>query len=203
MMVKQDVWEAYMMKLERLSPNQLKFSFSFDELEHVGISDGNFWDDVTLWQDVFEDMMEKAYQMLDVPSMGTVSIELASFTQKEVVLILTIEDLDSFLDEWTSFHQDNDLINPFQKACYQFRTLEDVLSLAQRINQSKVMVDGSLYYYEKQYYIMISKHVPQAAKSLFEEYGDQSSLASAIIEEYGTLVLPKQCFQQLVLHFFG
>ena len=121
------------MKLERISDNKIKFSISVEELEQKGLFEQDQWKDSYMWHDLFEDMLDEVQGKFGIETQMEITVEIESFDDQEICLILTLESEDDFSDreegtEMMKSMNDHDVL-------VYFNDFEDLLNLLKRINE--------------------------------------------------------------------
>ncbi|WP_421379290.1 adaptor protein MecA [Bacillus salacetis] len=182
------------MKLERLSSNTVKFSISIAELETKGILEDDQWKDSLVWHEFFEELMDEMYSEYGIDLESTVTVEINSVNSNEMVLILTLNEEESFED------------NPFidggavkEDLLYKFMQFEDVLSFTRRLTPSDYE-EISLYSKDDIYFIEIKEWSSRLA-SLVGEYGEKAAETIHVLKEYGNIIIDKKCREVLMDHF--
>ncbi|WP_018660457.1 adaptor protein MecA [Heyndrickxia acidiproducens] len=181
------------MKLERLSSNKIKYSISFDELTERGIGEENL--DSSIWNLLFDEMLELANQTYNVEGSDTLSIEIYSFNSHEIILILTLGDAEDGLapEALEESRVSTDTV-------YSFQSIEDVISLAAFLKNTGRLPDSCLYQFEQQFLLLLAEEAEHCLP-LFLEYGDRSALSPYMIREYGTAIFEGHALENLLSYF--
>ncbi|MGM0751289.1 MAG: adaptor protein MecA [Bacillota bacterium] len=194
------------MKLERISDNKIKFSISVEELEQKGLFEQDQWKDSYMWHDLFEDMLDEVQGKFGIETQMEITVEIESFDDQEICMILTLESEDDFSD-WEEENGIMKSVNDHDVLVY-FDDFEDVLNLLKRINElSKVnnrLVQLSIYYYENNYYLLIENLLECDSiilEAICAEYGQYSNISKYILMEYGRAVLLKDSIDKILFYF--
>lgn len=194
------------MKLERISDNKIKFSISVEELEQKGLFEQDQWKDSYMWHDLFEDMLDEVQGKFGIETQMEITVEIESFDDQEICMILTLESDDDFSD-WEEESGIMKSMNDYDVLVY-FDDFEDVLDLLKRINElNKVnnrLIHLSIYYYEKNYYLLIEnllEYDSLVMGAICAEYGQQSKTTKYILMEYGRAVLIKDSIDKILFYF--
>lgn len=188
------------MKLERLSPNKIKYSISFEELMGKGFFHEEMLEGSFIWDELFDEMLDEAGRQYELEASGTVSIEIFSLTSKELVLILTLDEEEPRA-EGRSLESTLAEDNTGQRA-FSFQSIEEVIALARRLRGPRAASDGgALYVYDNQYVMLFSDRISIGAIGLCEEYGSKCEETPAFIEEYGEKLIESNSIEILNRHF--
>ena len=193
------------MKVERITRDKVRIFISYDDLEERGIDRNEIWQNGRKVQELFWDMMETAYVEVGFEIAGPIAVEAFTMPAEGVVVIVTRipsipgskeyeDDLDS--EEDFDEHMDSPLV-------FQFGDFENVIRAAYAL--VSFGLECSLFSYRSMYYISITDvlaiDIYQKICSILEEYGDSSQITSAVLEEYGNLVIADRAFTELTERF--
>ncbi len=67
------------MRIERLSPDKVRFFLTFDDLTERGIAKEDMWRDIPKVHDLFQEMMEQAYLELGFEVTGRWPLKFLPF----------------------------------------------------------------------------------------------------------------------------
>ncbi|KPL59750.1 adaptor protein MecA [Rossellomorea vietnamensis] len=194
------------MKLERISDNKIKFSISVEELEQKGLFEQDQWKDSYMWHDLFEDMLDEVQGKFGIETQMEITVEIESFDEQEICLILTLESEDDFSD-WEEGTEMMKSMNDHDVLVY-FDDFEDLLTLLKRINKmgklSHSLSQCSIFYYKKKYYVLI-ENLLEADSFILEaicaEYGQNSTITKHVLMEYGRVVLLRDSIGKILFYF--
>ena len=188
------------MKLERISPNQIKYSITFEELSKRGFIQEEMLKESFVWDDLFEEMLEEASKEYKLDTCGAVSIEIFSLTTQDLVLIVTLDDED--IVDINDPSQADSLAD--KSLIFVFDEIDGCILLAKSLhNLSKDELINSLYSFEDSYYLLLDQmYLSQDGLiSLCEEYGELSTVTPAYLMEYGNLIVEDDAIKTLN-HYF-
>ena len=194
------------MKLERISDNKIKFSISVEELEQKGLFEQDQWKDSYMWHDLFEDMLDEVQGKFGIETQMEITVEIESFDDHEICMILTLESEDDFSD-WEEGTELMKSMNDHDVLVY-FDDFEDLIALLKRINQmgnvNNSLFQCSIYFYEKKYYILIENLLEGDSfilEAICAEYGRQTTITKYILMEYGRAVLMRDSIEKILFYF--
>lgn len=198
------------MHVERLGENKVRIFISYDDLEERGIDREEIWHNGHKVQELFWDMMERAYLEVGFEVAGPIAVEAFTMPTEGVVVIVTqisslSDSAEKSTEEMDSFVEDER--NPALRGSFTFvfQEFEDVLAAARAL-QETLSAGCSLYHYKGRYYLYISE---EAIRHLDEEdlyarlseYGRMSGITQAVLEEYGKLVIADTALPDLAKYF--
>ncbi|WP_171050735.1 adaptor protein MecA [Bacillus sp. BHET2] len=194
------------MKLERISDNKIKFSISVEELEQKGLFEQDQWKDSYMWHDLFEDMLDEVQGKFGIETQMEITVEIESFDDHEICMILTLESEDDFSD-WEDGNEIMPSMNERDVLVY-LDDFEDLLDLFKRINDmgnvNNSLIQFSIFYYEKNYYVLIENLLEGDSfilEAICAEYGQQSKITKYILMEYGRVVLLRDSIEKILFYF--
>ena len=196
------------MRVERLGQDKIKIFLTFDDLSDRGIEKEDLWNDVPKVHDLFNEIMEQAYQELGFELSGPVAVEIFAIPAQGMVVIVSRgkqriwdeEELDDDLFALEVTLEESDSI------IFAFKEFEDILTAAKTINPY-LMYGGTLYHY-KEHYILVVDPIDvrdngvETFIALLSEFGEVSPISKVVLEEYGTVIIEEDAVKVLVSHFF-
>ncbi|CAM3973275.1 adaptor protein MecA [Lederbergia lenta] len=190
------------MKLERISPNQIRYSITFEELKVRGFIQEDIMKESFIWDELFDEMLVEASKIFELEECEAVAIEIFSLTSKELVLILTLDDEEQIVPRIEKVLEED--ITEKENFVFSFHDIEHCISLAKAINQLQPeLLESSLYAMEDIYYLVIKietiKYI--GIETLCQEFGCSSLLSSIVLNEYGKLISQKQAIATLCKYF--
>lgn len=197
------------MVVERLGNNKVRIFISYEDLEERGIDRDEIWQNGRKVQELFWDMMERAYLEVGFEVMGPIAVEAFTMPTEGVVVIVTQvpaipEETDKNKDETGS---DEQIITVEQNSAvtFMFDDFEHVLSAAKSVYLSFDLA-ASLYHYKDRYFLYIDEEDMEqedadALWSLLHEYGNLSNVTKAVLDEYGKVIIQDTAIQTLNQHF--
>ncbi|MBS4217285.1 adaptor protein MecA [Bacillus sp. FJAT-49711] len=190
------------MRLERISPNQIKYSITFEELTRKGFLQEEMVKDTFIWDSLFDEMLDEASRMYELDTYGAVSIDIYSLTSKELVLILTLDEEDIKETSTESKKKHNWINDKF--IVVTFDDIENCILLAKSLSHHNIETgQSSLYYLKTNYYLTITKEGirHETLYAICEEFGDLAQISIELIEDYGRAIIKNNAIQTLH-HYF-
>ncbi|MCA1058299.1 adaptor protein MecA [Rossellomorea aquimaris] len=194
------------MKLERISDNKIKFSISVEELEQKGLFEQDQWRDSYMWHDLFEDMLDEVQGKFGIETQMEITVEIESFDDQEICMILTLESDDDFSD-WEEGTEMMKSMNDYDVLVY-FDDFDDLIALLKRIDEmgkvNNALIQCSIFYYENNYYILIENLLEGDSfilEAICAEYGQHSTVTKYILMEYGRTVLLRDSIEKILFYF--
>lgn len=193
------------MKLERISENKIKFSITVEELEQKGLFEQEEWKNSYMWHDLFEDMLEEVQWKFGIEAQMEITVEIESFDEREVCMILTLEADEDYSD-WEDIHEEAPAGE--RHLLVFMEDIEDIISAVKRISDvhwwQQSNGNTGLYFHEGRYYLFIDDLSPEERSLLeafLQEYGEISSMTKHVLLEYGRMLIERDADREL-LRFF-
>lgn len=198
------------MRLERLSQDKIRIFLSFDDLLERGIEKEDMWRDIPKVHELFNDMMEQAYNELGFEVTGPVAVEVFALPAQGMVVIVTRGKNASIYEDDADMNDDEVYELDFtleedDTIVYTFPEIDPLIDLAHRL--SPLLIDGgSLYVYKNRYHLIIKEldiddERWDQIEALLSEYGDPSEETCHVIEEYGKAIIEDDAIKVLLEHF--
>ena len=200
------------MKIERLSQDKIRIFLTFDDLMERGIHKDDLWREIPKIHDLFSDMMDQAHSELGFDASGPLAVEVFALPAQGMVVIVTRggmnkSDSAAYLEdeeeeevyEMEVTLEETDLIS------YAFSDFEHLLSAA-KLLAPYLPEGGRLYSYKNKYILQIDpvemhEYSYQSLIALLSEYGDATSVTSAVLEDYGKIIIADNAISVLCTHF--
>lgn len=197
------------MRVERLGHDKIRIFLTFDDLTERGIEKEDMWRDIPKVHELFNDMMEQAYEELGFEVSGPVAVEIFALPAQGMVVIVTRgksgssaekeADDDEAVYEMEVTLEESDLI------LYSFRDFEHLVEASHRIN-SLLTNGGSIYYYQNKYYLVLEEvdmdqERYQKLIAILSEYGEATPTTIHMIEEYGKVVIEDDAVKEICKRF--
>lgn len=198
------------MKIERLSQDKIRIFLTFDDLMERGIHKDDMWREIPKVHELFSEMMDQAYSELGFDASGPLAVEVFALPAQGMVVIVTrgnMKTKSDFLDE----DEDEDVyemevtLEETDLISYAFHDLEHLISAAKLLN--KYLTEGGrLYSYKGKYILQIDpvESEDQSYHSLIavlSEFGEATSVTTAVLEDYGKVVIAEDAIRVLCTHF--
>jgi len=206
--------EDPVMKIERLSHNKIKIFLTFDDLLERGIQKDDMWREIPKVHDLFSEMMDQAYNELGFDASGPLAVEVFALPAQGMVVIVTRGKSDAQPSERADADEDQDedvyemevTLEQSDVIMYAFRDFEDVISVSKSLKVAGLTEDGRLYSYRGKWILTFDPQVSEQARmaaliSLLAEYGEATSVTTAVLEEYGKLIIASGAVAEICTHF--
>lgn len=200
------------MRVERLGKDKIKIFLTFDDLSDRGINKEDLWNDVPKVHDLFNEIMEQAYEELGFELTGPVAVEIFALPAQGMVVIVsrgknkiwrTVEDLDEDLDE--DLYALEVTLEESDSIIFAFKDFEDLIKATKRI-QPFLIYGGALYHYKEHYILALDQadlieNTVDNFIAILSEYGEASTISTAILEEYAKVIINEDAINVLNQHF--
>ncbi len=197
------------MRVERLGQDKIRIFLTFDDLSERGIEKEDMWRDIPKVHELFNDMMEQAYQELGFEVSGPVAVEVFALPAQGMVVIVTrgktgskVEKEEEYDDEVYELEvtlEESDLI------LYSFRDFEHMVEAAHRIN-AFLTNGGAAYFYQGKYYLVLEEvdldqERYQKLIAILSEYGEATPTTVYVLEEYGKVIIADDAVKEICKRF--
>ncbi|PZD93500.1 genetic competence negative regulator [Paenibacillus sambharensis] len=202
------------MKIERLSQDKIRIFLTFDDLLERGIQKEDMWREIPKVHELFSEMMEQAYSELGFDASGPLAVEVFALPAQGMVVIVTRGKTDSHHIGYPDTDDDHDdevyemevTLEQSDTVMYAFRDFEDVISVSKKLLSSGISEDGRLYAYQGKYMLAFDPAGSEPSKyhaiiALLAEYGEAASVTTAVLEEYGKVVIAAGAVKEICNHF--
>lgn len=186
------------MRIERVTPNQVKIFVSYKDLEERAIDPEEFWRNGSgsKAQELFWEMIDLAYEEVGFSIEGhTLVIEAFVLPSGFVVVITKREEESEEEEEATEEPFDPDMV------C-SFSDFEDAVDAAHTLYD--IGVEGaSLYRYRDLFHLVIhcEEEEEDQLYSILSEYGEINNVTLAVLQEYGKPIIENEAIERLVTAF--
>jgi adapter protein MecA 1/2 len=200
------------MKIERLSIDKIRIFLTFDDLTERGIQKEDMWREIPRVHELFSEMMEQAYTELGFDASGPLAVEVFALPAQGMVVIVTRGKMQTARDE-DRFEEDEDVyemevtLEQSELVSYAFRDFEDLLRMAKVLNLLPEG-GGTLFSYKDHWILQFdsleydendSRY--QAIIAVLSEYGEATSVTTAVLQEYGKTIIAENAVKTLCEHF--
>ncbi|CAH1221393.1 Adapter protein MecA 2 [Paenibacillus plantiphilus] len=202
------------MKIERLNQDKIRIFLTFDDLLERGIQKDDMWREIPKVHELFSEMMDQAYNELGFDASGPLAVEVFALPAQGMVVIVTRGKVNGKHEERALEDEDNDedvyelevTLEQSDVVLYAFRDIEDVISVSKMLQAAELTDDGRLYAYNGKYMLAfepVGLELPRyhAIIALLAEFGEATSVTTAILEEYGKVIVPAKAVQEICTHF--
>lgn len=198
------------MRIERLSVDKIRIFLTFDDLTERGIQKEDMWREIPKVHELFSEMMEQAHTELGFDASGPLAVEVFSLQAQGMVVIVTrgkVQDASDPVDEEEAeeVYEMEVTLEQSDVISYAFHDFEHLLTASQVAFRIGV-TDGVLYSYKSRWILQIDPEQMeesqyQAIIAILSEYGDATSVTSAVLDEYGKQVIGEGAIRILCEHF--
>ncbi|WP_010273907.1 genetic competence negative regulator [Paenibacillus senegalensis] len=201
------------MKIERLSTDKIRIFLTFDDLTERGIQKEDMWREIPKVHELFSEMMEQAYSELGFDATGPLAVEVFSVPAQGMVVIVTRGKMNSDTDDALLDDDDEDMyemevtLEQSETISYVFHDFEDLIRMA-KVIKPLAHQGGTLYSYQNKWILLLDpdgmdekEQRYQAIIAVLSEYGEATSVTSAFLDEYGTVVIAEEAVHTLCEHF--
>jgi adapter protein MecA 1/2 len=194
------------MRVERLGRDKVRFYLSMDDLLDRGINKEDMWRDIPKVHELFNDMMEQAYQELGFEISGPVAVEVFALPTQGMVVVVTrgrTPETDDDLDVDDMYELEVTL-EESEQIIFRFSDFEDLVQAAIRL-KSLIRGGGKVYAYQNQYFLVFDEEIQtddlQAVIAILTEFGEPSTVTEHMLSEYGKPVMMEHAIEQLNRYF--
>ncbi len=199
------------MRVERLSQDKVRIFLTFDDLYERGIEKEDIWRDIPKVHDLFNDMMEQAYQELGFEIMGPVAVEVFALPAQGMVVIVTRGKSQTSAEDDTEYDDDDIYemevtLEESDDIIYYFHDFEHLIEACQRAI-SVLQEGGKVYRYNDRYYLVLdeieveNQQLYHTIIALLSEYGEASTVTKYVLDEYGKPIVKQDAIKVLCQHF--
>ncbi|MGA9175346.1 MAG: genetic competence negative regulator [Thermoactinomyces sp.] len=195
------------MRVERLGGDKIRFFLTLDDLADRGIEREDMWRDIPKVHELFNDMMEHAYQELGFEVAGPVAVEVFALPAQGMVVVVTRGRTSKAEDD---FEHDEELyelevtMEETEDIIFRFADFEDVIQAAMRMS-TLVKQGGRLYAYQNRYYLVFGRDLEiddlQTLVAILSEFGEPSTVTEPLLIEYGKTVCNQDAINQIIRYF--
>jgi len=196
------------MRVERLGGDKIRFFLTLDDLADRGIEREDMWRDIPKVHELFNDMMEHAYQELGFEAAGPIAVEVHALPAQGMVVVVTrgrtskAEHDDFDFDD--SVYELEVTLEETEDVIFRFVDFEDLIQAAIRV-KSLVQQGGRVYAYQNRYYLVFGKDLKtedlETMIAVLSEFGEISTAAEPFLQEYGKTVFANDAINQIIQHF--
>lgn len=196
------------MRVERLSQDKIRFFLSMDDLMERGIEKEDIWRDIPKVHELFNDMMEQAYQELDFEISGPVAVEVFALPAQGMVVVVTRGRLPSpnELDELDGddMYELEVTLEESDQVIFQFHDFEHLVQAGHRV-QPLIGSVGRVYAYRDQYFLVLDTDMEnqtlQKGIAVLSEFGEASTVTEHVLKEYGKTIWAQEATGGITRYF--
>lgn len=194
------------MRVERIGKDKIKIFLTFDDLQDRGINKEDLWTDVPRVHDLFNDIMEEAYEQVGFELVGPIAVEVFALPAQGMVVIVTRSSSDLVEeDEDDSLFDLEVTLEESDSIIFAFSDFEDLISAVKRVNRY-LFCGGQIYFY-KNHYILVLDQLDVLEKevdniiALLSEHGEASPVSKVMLEEYGKVIIGEDATKVIISQF--
>ncbi|RKN84614.1 genetic competence negative regulator [Paenibacillus ginsengarvi] len=198
------------MRIERLSVDKIRIFLTFDDLTERGIQKEDMWREIPKVHELFSEMMEQAHTELGFDASGPLAVEVFALPAQGMVVIVTRGKVQNPTDpvdeeEAEEVYEMEVTLEQSDVISYAFHDFEYLLK-ASHVASRIGVTEGVLYSYKNKYILQIDPEemeepLYQALIAILSEYGDATSVTTAVLDEYGKKIIDGAAIQTLCEHF--
>ncbi|MBO7744063.1 genetic competence negative regulator [Paenibacillus sp. MWE-103] len=201
------------MKIERLNQDKIRIFLTFDDLLERGIQKEDMWREIPKVHELFSEMMDQAYSELGFDASGPLAVEVFALPAQGMVVIVTRGKVNGKSDDQLQEEENDEDVYEMEVTLeqsdivlYAFKDIEDVISVSKQLKAAELIEDGRLYAYNGKYMLAfepVGIELPRyhAIIALLAEYGEATSITTAVLEEYGKVIVPAKAVLEICTHF--
>jgi adapter protein MecA 1/2 len=196
------------MRVERLGGDKIRFFLTLDDLADRGIEKEDIWRDIPKVHELFNDMMEHAYQELGFEVTGPVAVEVFALPAQGMVVVVTRGQAPGDMAEEIS--QDPEIyelevtMEETKDLVFCFHDFENLVQAAHRVKH--LIQGGQVYAFQNRYYLLFGQEMQsddlETLVAILSEFGEMSTCTIPYLQEYGKVVFEDHAVQQ-ISHYFG
>jgi len=202
------------MKIERLNQDKIRIFLTFDDLLERGIQKEDMWREIPKVHELFSEMMDQAYNELGFDASGPLAVEVFQLPAQGMVVIVTRGKVNLKNDERTQDGDEHDedvyelevTLEQSDVVLYAFKDFEDVIAACKQLQIADFTEDGRLYAYNNKYMLAFEPSGLELARyhaliALLAEYGDATTVTTAVLDEYGKIIISENAVKEICTHF--
>ena len=202
------------MKIERLNQDKIRIFLTFDDLLERGIQKEDMWREIPKVHELFSEMMDQAYNELGFDASGPLAVEVFALPAQGMVVIVTRGKVNVKPEDRTHDEDESDedvyelevTLEQSDVVLYAFKDIEDVIAVSKRLLDSELTDDGRLYAYNGKYMLAFEAEGMEQSRyhaliALLAEFGDAASVTTAVLDEYGKVIIPAKAVAEICTHF--
>lgn len=196
------------MRVERLGQDKIRVFLTFDDLMERGIEKEDMWRDIPRVHELFNDMMEQAYEELGFEVSGPVAVEVFALPAQGMVVVVT---RGRSKEQELAHDHDEELYElevTLEESEYLVVAFNDLEALVQAAHASVAMTEpgtGRVYTFQGRYYLALDNDIGTKSfddlVAVLSEFGQTTTTTEAVLAEYGTVVFAEDGLAQLCRHF--
>ncbi|WP_018751435.1 genetic competence negative regulator [Paenibacillus sanguinis] len=202
------------MKIERLGQDKVRIFLTFDDLSERGIQKEDMWQEIPKVHDLFTEMMDQAYNEVGFDATGPLAVEVFALPAQGMVVIVTRGKYDHHNHGVGSPYEDElpeevyemeVTLEQSDTILYAFSDFENLIEAA-HVLQPMLHDVGRLYKYNGKWILQLEPEELEEGKlpaliAVLAEFGEATSVTTAMLEEYGNLVMAEHAVDTVCSYF--
>jgi adapter protein MecA 1/2 len=196
------------MRVERLGGDKVRFFLTLDDLMDRGIEKEDMWRDIPKVHELFNDMMEHAYQELGFEIAGPLAVEVFALPAQGMVVVVTRGNVPkSENDDYdgSDVYELEVTMEESDRIAFRFSDFEYLVQAALRL-EPLVKQAGQVYSYKNSYYLLFGDEIPasrlEGVIAILLEFGEPSTTTDVFLMEYGKVIWKDNAIKEII-HYFG
>jgi adapter protein MecA 1/2 len=202
------------MKIERLNQDKIRIFLTFDDLLERGIQKEDMWREIPKVHELFSEMMDQAYNELGFDASGPLAVEVFALPAQGMVVIVTRGKVNVKPEDRIPEEDENDedvyelevTLEQSDIVLYAFKDIEDVIAASKQLHDAGLTDDGRLYAYNGKYMLAFESIGVELSRyhaliAILAEFGEATSVTTAVLEEYGKVIIPAKAVAEICIHF--
>lgn len=217
------------MEIERINENTVKFYLSYGDIEARGFSKEDVWYNRDKSEELFWDMMDELGDDTEFEVEGPLWIQVNAMNEGIEVIVTRAhlpkntessqfpfgienpEDLfDPIFDSINEEELEEEMEDELQvgNKLFVFQEFDELIPLAKQLSSLEDTFESQLYAFEDRYYLklrfdysLVEKKRAKDIASMVVEFGTLSKMSIHRVEEYGTVVMDSDVFNQITKYF--
>ncbi|GIO83576.1 adapter protein MecA 2 [Paenibacillus faecis] len=202
------------MRIERLGQDKIRIFLTFDDLSERGIQKEDMWQEIPKVHDLFTEMMDQAYNEVGFDATGPLAVEVFALPAQGMVVIVTRGKYDHHHFGASSPYEDElpEEVYEMEVTLEQSDTIlysfDDFEVLIEAAHVLRPMLDdaGRLYKYNGKWVLRLEPDELDETKvpaliAVLAEFGEATSVTSAMLDEYGDVIMAENAIGVICSHF--
>lgn len=202
------------MKIERLGQDKVRIFLTFDDLSERGIQKEDMWQEIPKVHDLFTEIMDQAYNEVGFDATGPLAVEVFALPAQGMVVIVTRGKYDHHNHGVGSPYEDElpeevyemeVTLEQSDTILYSFNDFENLIEAA-HVLRPILQNAGRLYKYNGKWILQLEPEELEEGKqpaliAVLAEFGEATSVTTAMLEEYGNLVMAENAVDTICSYF--
>ncbi len=192
------------MRIERLSQSEFAIFLTFEDLVERGFTKDDLWHDASDVRTLFSDMVQEASSELGIELEGVLLVQVHLMQAQGMHIVVTQKNESTNWDE--DFIEMKVTLDESKELIFSFAQFEHLIQLAPYLSLKDIN-DGTVFYMDDRYYMMLTEQVIQGADleniiAMMSEFASPSIVTSHRLYEYGRMIYQTDAVKQIMDVFF-